>query len=324
MNISSLSVNKFYSVSSIKNTKIATCNRQSVSDCFVKSNSVSFSSLQGKEQREKNVDIFIKDLGGKVSSPKFSINDISNSMKKYVKNITVKPMSQAPRNLLFSDSLQGLYRANLNFNESNNRFFYPQKNRTLYVQTETLKKPYGKLEVFTNSAHEYTHVLQIEDDNANPIGIFNRYIEQHRDDVSGALKQIELVTSAVNKIEEAVARPFINLLIENEDLSYERLERGQTDFVSWLCRKNKTEDFSSYVREKVSSVIDEIGTDVSIDRTLLCDVTINHFEREIEAYNSENRAHQMVLGISNTRAMTRVQIYQKSIDALNEMKKEVE
>lgn len=323
MNISSVSTNNFYKFDCNKNQKFVLLNRQNNTDCFVKSNNISFCAGTEKEQRRQRVDAFTKDLAKKVNSPNFSISDVSASIRKHIKNVNVKPMSQAPKSLLFSNTLQGLYSAEMNYNGASNRFFYPQNKRNFYVRTETFKKQYGKLEVFTNAVHEYTHALQIEDEDANPVGIFNRYIEQNKDDIGSAMKQIEITTSAINQVEEAIARPLISILIENENLSYDRLQRGQTDFVSWLCRKNKTEDFSSYVQEKVSAVIGNIEQDFSVDKILLYDTTINHFEREIESYSSENNAHQMVLGIGNTRAMSRVQIYQKSIDVLKQMKKEI-
>lgn len=324
MNISSTSVGNLYSVNFNKNQNVVYSNRQLVSDCFVKSNSVSFSSLSSKQQRQQKVDLFMKDLALRVNSPKFSISDISNSMRKCTKNVSVKPMSQAPKELLFSSSLQGLFCADLNFDESNNKFFYLQKNRNFYLRTETFNKPYGELEVFVNSVHELTHALQTDDEKANQTALFNSYVASHNDDVDSAIKQIEIAVATINKIEESIARPFINTLVANEDLSYDRLERGQTDFISWLCRKNRVEDFDAYVQEKVNQEIinAEKTANVEVDKELLIEATISHFEREIEAYENENKAHKMLLGIENTRALTRIQTYKKAIDSLKEMKSE--
>ena len=323
MNINSISVSNLYKTNLNKNQNVVSSNCKLASDCFVKSSNVSFSSLTGKQQRQQKVDSFMKDLVLRVNSPKFSISDVSNSMKKCVKNISVKPMSQAPKELLFSSSLQGLYCADLNFDEANNRFFYPQRNRNFYLRTETFNKPYGKLEVFVNAVHELTHALQTDDAEANQTALFNNYVAEHKDDVDSAVKQIEVAVLTINKIEESIARPFINTLVSNEDLSYDRLQRGQSDFVSWLCRKNRVEDFDAYIQEKVNQEVLKIeeNSDIVVDKKLLLDTTLNHFEREIEAYQNENKAHKMLLGVENTRALTRIQLYQKSIDILKNMRK---
>ena len=325
MNISSLSANKIYGVNSIKNTKVAGFNRQLVSDCFIKTSNVTFSGLNPREQRQQKVDSFVRDMSFKVYSPKFSINDISNSMRKYVKNVNVKPMNQAPKELLFSNALQGLYCEELAFDESSNKFLIPRKNRVFYTRTETLNKDFGNIWCVVNAAHELTHALQSEDSDFKQTKLFNAYVDANKDDIDTALEQVTAVVGTVNTIEENIARPFIDLLAQNEDRSYNRVQDGLTNVLSWLCKKNGTENFGAYVREKVNESIknSEEKHGMSIDKSLLFDATINHFEKEIEAYSNEGRAFKKFISIDSPRALARVQIYQKSIDVLNEMKKEI-
>lgn len=325
MKINSLSINNFYNINFNKDKKKVVSNRQLVSDCFVKSNNIAFCGVNFKEQRKQKVDSFVRDMSTKVHSPKFSINDISNSMKKHVKNVNIKPMSQAPKELLFSSNLQGLYCEELAFDESSNKFFIPRKNRVFYTKTETLNKDFGNIWCAVNAVHELTHALQSEDADLSQINLFNAYVEQNKNDVDSAVTQVKATVGTINSIEENITRPFIDLLTRNEDLAYERIQSGRTDMFSWLCRKSKTEDFEAYVREKVNSGIkvSEKEQDLSIDRNLLFDATINHFEKEIEAYENEGRAFKTFIGIDSARALARVQIYQKSIDVLKEMKQEV-
>lgn len=326
MNISSISVNKFYNVNFNRDTKVAGFNRQNVSDCFVKTSNVAFSALSEKEQRQKKVDSFVSDMSSKVFSSKFSYRDIANSMQKYVKNVSVKPMNQAPKELLFSNSLQGLYCEELDFDESSNKFLIPRKNRVFYTRTETLNKDFGNVWCVVNAAHELTHALQSECLVPKQVELFNNYVEKNKDDVDTALEQITAVVGTINVVEENIARPFIDLLAQNEERAYNRVQDGMTNVLGWLCKKRGTENFGAYVREKVNASIktSEEKHGMDIDKTLLFDATINHFEKEIEAYESEGRAFKKFIGIDSPRALARVQIYQKSIDALTEMKKEVE
>lgn len=230
-------------------------------------------------------------------------------------------MNQAPDEILFSKHLQGLYSAEMAIDESSKHLFIPKKNRNFYVRTETLKEPYGNMSVFVNAAHEFTHILQYEDSNASPLGLFNTYIDKNRNELDRALEQVKFASKTVNIIEEEIARPFISLLIENEDMAYNRMSSGRSDFVDWLCRKNKTSDFDNYVKEKVSSVITNSESEygISADKKLIYEALINHFEREIEAYGSENRAQKMCLGIESPRALTRIDLYKKSINVVKTM-----
>lgn len=325
MKINSLSINNFYNINFNKDKKMVVSNRQPVSDCFVKTNNISFCGVNFKEQRQQKVDSFVRDMKQKVHSPKFSINDISNSMKKHVKNVNVKPMNQAPKELLYSSNLQGLYCEELAFDESSNTFFIPRKNRIFYTRTETLNKDFGNVWCAVNAAHELTHALQSEDADLSQLKLFNEYVEQNKNDVDSALTQVKAAVGTINTIEENITRPFIDLLTRNEELAYERIQAGRTDMFGWLCRKSKTEDFGIYVREKVNSAIksSEEKQGLNIDRNLVLEATINHFEKEIEAYENEGRAFKTFIGIDSARALARVQIYQNSIDVLKEMKKEV-
>ncbi len=325
MNISSLSVSNFYNVNVNKNTKVASYNRQLVSDCFVKTTDVTFSALGEKAQRQQKVDSFVRDMSTKAYSAKFSIMDISNSMRKYTKNVNVKPMSQAPKELLFSDSLQGLYCEELAFDESSNRFFVPKKNRVFYTRTETLNKDFGNVWCIVNAAHELTHALQSDGSDFKQVELFNTYVDKNRNDIDSALGQVTAVVGTVNTIEENIARPFIDLLVQNEERAYNRVQDGLTNVLSWLCKKSGTDNFGAYVSEKVNESIKtaEEKHGINIDKSLLFDATINHFEKEIEAYESEGRAFKKFIGIDSPRALARVQMYQKSIDVLNEMKKEL-
>ena len=80
--------------------------------------------------------------------------------------------------------------------------------------------------------------------------------------------------------------------------------------------KNMTKKILEFIQawDVVVKMKIEENSDIVVDKKLLLDTTINHFEREIEAYQNENKAHKMLLGVENTRALTRIQLYQKSID----------
>ena len=325
MKINSISANSFYTVNCNKNRNIANLNRQVSSDCFIKSNEVTFCARSSKDERKQKVDSFVMDMSSKAYSAKFSIRDIANSMSKYAKNVNVKPMSQAPKELLFSDGLQGLYCEELDFDENSNRFIIPKKNRVFYTRTETLNKDFGNVWCIVNAAHELTHALQSDGSDFKQVELFNTYVDKNRNDIDSALGQITAVVGTVNTIEENIARPFINLLVQNQERAYNRVQDGFTNVLSWLCKKSGTENFGLYVREKVNESIktSEEKHGINIDKSLLFDATINHFEKEIEAYESEGRTFKKFIGIDSPRALARVQIYQKSIDVLNEMKKEL-
>ena len=326
MQISSISANNIYSVICNKKQKNVAVNKQPFSDCFVKSNNISFSAMSPKDERRQKVDAFMNDMYRKVVSPTFNFEDVRNLVQKHSKGvISVKPMSDAPSESLFSKSLQGLFCAELDFDERTNRIFYPKKGRTLYVNSDSFKNSSLKGDIYANAVHEYTHALQTDDAQANPAKIFTRYIEQHKGNVDAAIEQVQMAIGTINQIEENIARPYINTLLNKEDDAYSYMFTGKTDILSWLEKQHKTDDFSSFVRKKVSNVIEKAEQEngLSIDRTLVYDTTINHFEREIEAYTNESNAQRKMIGVGNVRALTRVQIYQKAIGVLKEMKKEI-
>ncbi len=325
MQINSISANNFYSVNCNKNQKATVIIQQLTSDCFMKSNNVSFCAANPKDDRKQKVESFMNDMYRKVISPTFSFEDVRAMVHKHSKGVVaVKPMSEAPKDSIFSKSLQGLFCAELDFDERSNRIFYPKKGRTLYVNSESFKNPNLKGDIYANAVHEYTHALQADDSQANPAKMFTRYLESHKNNVDEALKQVQISIGAINQIEENIARPYINVVLNNEDEVYEYMLSGKTDMLSWIAQRKKLEDFSSFVREKVSSVIEkaEAENGLPIDRTLIYDTTINHFEREIEAYTNESNVQRKMIGIGNVRSLTRVQLYQKSIAVLREMKKE--
>ena len=325
MQINSISANNIYSVNSNKNLKRVFIKNEHTSDCFIKSNNISFCAVNPKEDRKQKVEAFTNDMYRKVMTPTFSFEDVRAMVHKHSKGVVaVKPMNEAPKDSLFSKTLQGLFSVDLNFDERSNRIFYPKKGRILYVTSESFKNPDLKGDIYANAVHEYTHALQIDDPLANPAKIFTRYLETHKNNVAGALKQVQMVAGVINQIEENIARPYINVLLNNEEEAYEYMLSGKTDMLSWIAQRKKSEDFSSFVREKVSSVIEKAEEEngLPIDKTLIYDTTINHFEREIEAYTNESNVQRKMIGIGNVRSLTRVQIYQKSIAVLREMKKE--
>lgn len=325
MKINPIFTNNLYQINNNRSQQLFVRNNSMTSDCFVKLSGISFGSLPNSKERQQKVDAFMSDLVPKTRSSKFSINDISNSVRKYAKNVNVKPLTQAPKELLFSNYLQGLYAVELAYDSSDNKFFIPKKNKNFYVKTDTLNKELGNVWGFVNAAHEFTHVLQYEDTEACQIGLFNKYIDKNKNDVDGAIAQINVAIRTVNSIEESIARPFIDTLIQNENMAFTRMESGSKTFLSWLCRKNKTEDFSSFVREKVETGIkkSEKENDITLDKKLVFDATINHFEKEIEAYKNENKAHKLCTTLDSPRALTRIELYEKSIEVLKEMKNEI-
>lgn len=322
MKINLVTANNIYKTNFNKVQTSVCFGKQLVSDCFVKSSSVSFGANDEKTKRSQNVEFFMNDLGKKLNSAKFSVNDISNSMRKYDKNVCVKDMKKAPRELLFSKSLQGLYCSDLMYDEENNSFFIPKENRIFYVRTETLKNQFGKAEAYVNAVHEFSHVLQSDDDEVNQIGLFNKYLADKNDDIDSAINQVSIASALAPAIEEGLAKPFMDALYSNEDMAYERLQNGRLDFVEWLSRKNKITDFDSYVQNSVNAKI-ALAQDenkVELDKNLFLDLSITHFSREIEAYKNENKAFKKCLNIDSVRAMTRVQLYEKFIDVLKTMK----
>ncbi len=323
MKINSVSESTFYKVN--QNRNVVRSNKQPVSDCFVRSNNVSFSGLSLKDKRDVTTNSFIKDLTSKLWAVNFSINDISNSMRKYIKNISVKPMSQAPKEHLFSKNLQGLYYEELAFDDSNNRVLIPKKNRVFYTRTEKFKTEGGNIFAAVNAVHEFTHALQSEDSSINQIDLFNSYIDKNKDDIDTAFNQISGALSTVHVVEENIIRPFMTILTNNENIALERMNSGYKDLLSWLCRKNKTEDFSEYVKEQTSAGIETVEKEqgIILDKGLVLDTLINHFKKEIEAYSNENKAYKQWVGIDCADSLVRVQMYQKSIDVLSEMRKEV-
>lgn len=324
MNINPINFYSQNQVSSNNKAEVGFIFNQPASDCFIKSKNVSFTALSNAELRQQKVDVYMKDLSTKLSSPKFSISDISNSISKHSRNVRVKPLNQAPKELLFSKSIHGLYSVELAYNSSENRLFFPKQNRNFYVRTESLKEELGNIGVFVNSVHEFTHVLQYDAENANQLGIFNSYIQKNKADIDEALKQVSVVSSIVNSVEESVARPFIDTLVQNEDLAYNRLQMGRIDMFDWLCRKNKITDFEEYVNEKITVGIKKAEEEqsIQIDKKLFFDATINHFEKEIEAYQNENKAFKMCLGVDSPRALTRTQLYKKSIEVIKKISSE--
>lgn len=322
MKINSITAKNLYQINFNKTQTEVFFNKKIAKDCFVKSNTVSFGNNDEKMKRNQTVELFMKDLGKKLNRSDFSINDVSNSMRKYDRNISVKSINKAPKELLFSKSLQGLFCSDLVYDEINNSFVIPEKNRTFYVRTETLKENFGGVSVFVNAAHEFSHVLQNEDDDVNQIGLFNKYLANKKGDAEDAVKQVCIASTLAPLAEEDLARPFIDVLYKNEDIAYERMQKGRTDFAEWLCRKNGITDFDLYVQEKVNAKIElaQRENDTEADKDLVLDTLLTHFEREIEAYENENKAFKMCLGMDSPRALTRVQLYKKFIDVLIGMK----
>ena len=324
MNINPINFYSQNQVSSNNKAEVGFIFNQPASDCFIKSKNVSFTALSNAELRQQKVDSFMKDLSTKLNSPKFSISDISSSISKYSKNVKVKPLNQAPKELLFSKSLQGLYSVELTYNSSENKLFIPKQNRNFYVRTETLKEELGNIWVFVNSVHEFTHVLQYDCENATQLGIFNSYIQKNKSDIDEALNQVSVVSATVHALEESIARPFIDTLAQYEELAFNRLQMGKNDMFDWLCRKNKITDFEEYINEKIAVGIKNIEEEqgIQIDKKLFFDIAINNFEKEIEAYQNENKAFKMCLGLDSPRSLTRIQLYKKSIEVMKNIRQE--
>lgn len=322
MKINSITAKNLYQINFNKTQTEVFFNKKIAKDCFVKSNAVSFSGNDKKMKRSQTLELFMKDLGKKLNCANFSVNDVSSSMRKYDKNVSVKSINHAPKELLFSKSLQGLYCSDLVYDEINNNFVIPEKNRIFYMKTETLKENLGRESVFVNAVHEFSHVLQSEDDDINQIGLFNKYLLNKKDDADGAVNQVCIASSLTAPLEEYLARPFIDVLYQNEDFAYTRMQNGRTDFVGWLSRKNRITDFDLYVKEKVNEKLDlaQSENNTELDKDLVLDTLLTHFEREIEAYENENKAFKMCLGMDSPRALTRVQLYKKFIDVLIGMK----
>lgn len=296
------------------------------SDAFVKSQNVSFCALNNVEKnRQEKVDLFMKNLRTQMYSPSFSISDVSRTISKFVKNVNVKPMKQAPKELLFSSTLQGLYCNDLSFDESKNKFLIPRKNRNFYVKTETFNEQFGPLFVFINAVHEFTHILQNEDEKMPQLMLYNNYVQENLSNVDKAVEQVSLAVRTVNMIEENVARPFISFINLNQDLVYDRVQNGRTDVFDWICRKNKITEQETYLKDKIETTIQSVEKDnqFAIDRKLLIDSTILHFKKEIEAYKNENKAHKECLKMESPFALTRISVYEKSIEVLNQMKKDL-
>ncbi|MBE7706142.1 MAG: hypothetical protein E7Z91_02725 [Cyanobacteria bacterium SIG30] len=289
------------------------------SDCFVKSKNVAFTSL---EKRNKDVNLFMNDLITKVSSPEFLMSDISNTIHKYSKHVNVKPMSKAPKEVLFSEKLQGVYCTPLVFDETSNKFFIPKKNRNFYFREETLKNDFGNISAFINAVHEFTHILQSEENEPKQINLFNSYIEENKSNVNDALEQVYLVMGLANTIEENIARPFLDALSENEEILYRRVENGKKDILPWLSRKKQVTDINDYVEQKVISSIKnaESKFNKKVDKGLLFKNTIIHFEKEIEAYENENQAYKLCLQTECPDSLLRIELYKNAIEALKQMK----
>ncbi len=296
------------------------------SDTFVKTQNVSFGfSSNVEKNRQEKVDLFTKNLRTQMYSPSFSISDVSRTISKFVKNINVRPMKQAPKELLFSSTLQGLYCNDLSFDESTNKFFIPKKNRNFYIKTETFHEQFGPLFVFINAVHEFTHILQNEDEKMPQLELYNAYMSDHKSNIDEAVEQVSVAVQTANKIEESVARPFISFINLNQNLVYERVQNGRTDVFDWICRKSKIDNQDAYLKERIETTIQnsEKENNISIDRSLLIDSTILHFEKEIEAYKNENKAHEECLKMQSPLSLTRISVYEKSIEVLKQMKKDL-
>lgn len=327
MKISNISNNIFCKSYSNKtsNNKYKTPNIST--DCFMKSNNLSFGILSISESRKQTVNSFMLDLLVKAQKPGFSIRDIGITLKKYVKDVQVIPFNKAPKNLVYSDKLQGFYYEQLEFDDDNNKFSLSPKDKLFYTKTETLNQPLGNGAVFANTIHEFTHILQSEDSSINYLNIFNNFIENNPNNIDNAINQISIAHKTANSIEEKIARPFINILDNTiiKARAYTKLLNGETDTVSWLYPKAGVKDFSTYVKEKINIAIktSEREHNLSLDKQLVLDTAITYLTKEIEAYDNENKAYNIFFKQDNINALTKIQLYQNSIKVLNEMKKEV-
>jgi len=326
MLISPLGFNNFLKINNNKKRNSYIKN-EIKNDVFIKSNTISFGSSL-KEKRQVEVDFLTNSLLKKTQKQNLTFLDVSNCINNAGHKVAIKPVDKR------TDGVVGKYYGRFdmiyNYDEQKQRFVILDNRKTLYLNPDFQTQEAGNENMLINTAHEYTHFLQSYDSDLNSLNFFNDYIASHSDDIDSAVEQVCASIQVANLIEEGVACEFIKKLSQVEGLSYTRLQNNALDMLGWLSKKNKIEDLDGYLKGKIDAVISkfEQDTNIELDKDLVLKFAKTHFEKEIEAYGSENRAWKRIISVNSNgamkpfdspRALTRIQLYEKTVGVIDKM-----
>lgn len=260
-------------------------NNKVQNDVFVKTEQVSFGKK--KKSRDDMIKDFARDVKKYYFDEPFDRKAIEKLIQKDVKDVSVKDFADANCSYKLPEDFMGLYGEEIFFDDEKKLF--GSKNRTLYLPDPREGK-FPKSAYYANCVHEYTHLLQSEDEETSEVAFLNRLLKKSNKPFEFLFDTIALCPSFAVETEKAIKKPIFDS-IDNHVLFSKYLKKKPS--VSEVYADNGINNIKKYAL----NVIDENAKEYAkknenIDEKILKEFVLNHLKKENEAYQVDYETHK--------------------------------
>ena len=276
-----MKINSLNHISSINKNIIQKSYMNNVNnDVFVRSEQVSFG--RKKKSRADLIKDFAKDVKKYYFDVPFDKNAIEKLIQKDVKDVTVKDFSERDRSIYWPDDFMGLYTEEVCFDDEKEVFLSGKK--TLYLKNPN-EGEYSKLAYYANCVHEYTHLMQSQDDEFSEIVALNKFYKNSKASSEVKDRTVTLAPQYFIDVEKSVKKPIFDS-VNNPILLSKYLNKKPS--VTEIYKDNGIDNIKKFA----SDIMDKKAKEYSkkygeIDASILKGISILHFKKENEAYQAD-------------------------------------
>ena len=261
-------------------------------DTFSKSEQVSFKGLNDSDK--KKVRAFSKELYRMLYiDKKFDFAGIQKIVRKFNKNLSVKPMDEAPSGYDYCS----IYVHKSQFDYES--FSVNCTDETLYLEEPKRDNRNDINELYVSAVHEYTHAIQANSKEMSCYDLTKAYLAKNRNssDKDTVFQNAVVCDQVVHKIEDIVSMP-IKMALNNPPVIVRIAMAAHSPKVGLEIANASCgiSDYNKFVRDSVNSLFASVeNSGLKPDRKYFLTSAAKHLECEAEAYNNEAFAYAKVL-----------------------------
>jgi hypothetical protein len=254
-------------------------------DVFVRTEQVSFGKKKTRIEQAKD---FAKDVKKYYYDEPFSLQGIQKVAQKGVKDIQVKDYRELN---VESEVLKTFMGALLN------SFSYDEEKQQvvpnaleLYLKNPDENNHVDRVAFYANCVHEYTHALQQTDKDVSDISVLNKLLRKSKATADVKNTTITHIGDFALEAEQRIKKPIYDA---EKDIDKQFRYTMSPPTISQIYENEGIKDIKKFAINEIKNLMPKYEEKYGeMDKQILLSYTINHLQKENEAYQADYEAHK--------------------------------
>ena len=254
-------------------------------DVFVRTEQISFGKKKTRIEQAKD---FAKDVKKYYYDVPFDLEGIQRVAQKGVKDLKVKDYRELNVESEVLTSFVGALLNSFSFDEEKQQVV--PKSLELFLKNPDENPNIDRVGFYANCVHEYTHALQQVDKDVSDIAVLNKLLRKSKASAEVKDRTITCIGDFALESERRIKQPIYDA---EKDLKKQYLYSINPPTISQLYANEGIKDIKKFAIAEIKNLISKYEEKYGeMDKQILLGYTLNHLQKENEAYQADYDAHK--------------------------------